>query len=1402
MSISDVSDAPARDVDKQSQISQQTSHDGSSSQLDGFIPPSELEQQAPNYETSSQSIKEWLKSYEHFQPNTNVSLRFQIDATDYPESAPHTLVPLLTKWLRTWFDRSLKEQQDRTNLVWLLQYTADYLKLGHSQLDTDEIHTLCTTLLHICEEARQHSHLEGCLSVFLAITEIELFPRECLKRTVRILSTAVIILEKPLRRIDLCIKLLAKGDLHDATIDTLQGLLLKLPSAKTEAKEGEDMDLNIFLTPARGAARHLTILINEDTKEEKPVLNIEESLSILKQASSAGILRFATEVLGFLANVVRSKQSSDLFSRPADVTLLFDVFHACKNASFIHDSGDTTAKTKQAREEAQNRERRYRRDHASAVRGFLEALARTLPDMSKDAAQWVWESLRGSLDDLSSASRESALQYVGKYQLCLPENSPDWAQNLFILLDKVVIGRLSLSDAQIEEQFQKDDDPDSTLLREKVRQRALQRIDVIKLCVEAIASAALQNSQEEIDYAAIEPSALDIGIKALKKLLQLTHSERKSEVISILFEELLRLCNIAARLDHPYANIIIETLEKQVLTNARDDHPHGDNFIAATSCIRSIFLQALAKAPAVSNHAFQSLLRIANCQTSKSARCRLVAMALLFRIRSDTSGKVYIDNSDDSTYIASALCKTVESLNAMYGGDDNEEETPRSGSVISRQLWMYPQEATIVTDWNVPEETVVFIKSSRDDASGNDLKIEDWLWVVTTNLQYDSEWETYSYSIVHLGGQLMNMKLFEYSLEILAGLRGFLCGRVRERKAMFEPPKEIGLDKSDVALCFYHILTRLIPYYRLQPANSHMYESGRKGIDLVRAFRAGITGDTYYGTARSCIHALAICCYETPEAIGSEYPGIVEAMTRTVSTPHVVSHILEFLAQVARLPNLHRHFMEEDVRKIFGICIAALKSLMSTESKGPPSIDNKRAIGHIATQKSTAQHTPFRAAMMKEKGLKQYSCALAYHTMIFWFLSIPIGLRAKYVVIITKQLTWTDSNGQSAMDEQTVVLLDLMHRTAFSDLPETARDESFSGDDYETTSYMNGHSVVTIETHKKTGRSQITKRQASGTTNAIYEPRIQQLPSHHDRAYYDELERRGFPDKVQPSHTFLNMVGSAIPVDVSEQPLKLNSSEAYVGRAIRAIDYISTVDSHKVAVTLLKDGQTEESAYLANTEGTKSFNDLLDQIGTRVSLEPPCSFTPFGLLDDVDGKETIAWRDRINEVVFEISTFMPNVANDEYQARKKSHLGNCLVLVVFNQSNEEWKWEYFKSQATLVNIVITPTNRVSKEESSDEFDHEFFEVRVLTAEEYQNISAAAETKVVSKATLAPFVRMLALNENIFSECARNELTGDHEFPSSWRYRMKEIIKLRQTTQSRLAEEEDSLFKQYDFTRWT
>lgn len=1378
-----------------------------------FVPPSFLEQQLAQEEHLAQDVKPWLLSFGNIKPGTSVSIRFKIEPPNLPKAKPFSMLPLLTVWVKSWFDKSLyratSDPQDRNNLTWLFQYIADYVDLGHCQLNHEEVHELCLALLDVCLNARHQAHLEGCLSGLLAVARTGEFPRDCVKDVLLTLSSANVILDKPLSRAGDVVKLLATGSLQkEAVTDLFSALSVVAETQKSEQSQ-PDLDLSKLLNPARGAIRYLSTLLEVCGLDEKFVIDIRELLGILKDSAETRLLRIATEILDLLSSLLASSRVDELLSDEGLVTTLLDIYDRCKEASIVPDSSDhSLTKTKSPKEDQIKRERRYKRDHEQSLTRFQEKLLSILPIMDLENAARAWKDNRDILPFQPAHKRTNTIEYLKNTELCVPGKNPGWREELDFLLDKIVTSDTTEADAFTEQQEWGWKQPPASSLNSEIDRRIQQRIEVLQLCARAIDQAATLHP-EACDNSSTLETPVDIGNSALKKLLKVFLMETNGKVIQALLDESIKLCEISSAADsQQYASTIITSLEEGILKHAQSGHEAEAIFFAATEALRSIFLQGLGHKTGVACRAYIALVKIADCKACMSLRCRLTAMSVLVRVRCDTLGLVYIENASESVQIAGTICKTSESLGAMFtqlieraADEDKDALSSKRREIFQRQLWMYPDEETSFKQWHIPESYQIHVKGSGESESSDlDIDVSKWVFVVASNLQQDREWETYSYILVHVRSQLTNTKLFEPSQELLHQLRGFLCGRVRESEKMFVPPQDIGLDKADVALCFYHILARMIPFYKIiSPASKYEgFDVGRRGVDLVRAFKEGISR-SYEGTARSCIHALSICCFEIPEAIASEYPGIVEAMAQNIFRPHLLVHILEFLAQVARLPHLHSIFRESEIRQILYICIRALQAIRQKDEVKTTSVhDLKR--GSLHTRRGAMQ-TPYRAAMMKEKGLPQYSCALAYHTMIFWFLSIPLGRRHKYVKDVTEQLTWKDSSGQDNIDEQTIVMIDMMQRSAFSDLPETSRDESFGGDEVETAMYLVGNSVVMIETNKMNGLSQITKRQASGTTHAIYRPNVPPLPVHHDTSFFEQLEERGFRDNVAPSHTLLNMIASAVPVELQEQPLRLNMQEEYVARGIRMIDLKPTVDSHKIGIVLLKDGQTQEVQYLANSSGTLVFDQFLDSIGTRVSLKPPTPFIPWGLVYGEDGTETIAWRDRINEIVFQVSTLMPST-EDEIQARTKSNIGNCHVLVVFNQSNEPWKWTQFASQVITVQIIITPANRVSSQGASDDYDHEYYQVEVLTQEEYQNISAAAEAKVVSKATLAPFVRMLALNANIFSECARNTRTGDAEFPSSWRYRLQEILMLKERTQQRVLEREDSTARRYDFSQYT
>jgi tuberous sclerosis 2 len=68
-------------------------------------------------------------------------------------------------------------------------------------------------------------------------------------------------------------------------------------------------------------------------------------------------------------------------------------------------------------------------------------------------------------------------------------------------------------------------------------------------------------------------------------------------------------------------------------------------------------------------------------------------------------------------------------------------------------------------------------------------------------------------------------------------------------------------------------------------------------------------------------------------------------------------------------------------------------------------------------------------------------------------------------------------------------------------------------------------------------------------------------------------------------------------------------------------------------------------------------------------------------LDGSDGNFTYIWQDEIVQVTFHVATLMPNQEHDPFFNEKKKHIGNDYVIIVYNESGEEYNLNTIKVSA-------------------------------------------------------------------------------------------------------------------------
>uniref|UniRef100_A0A8K9VFA3 Tuberin n=1 Tax=Oncorhynchus mykiss TaxID=8022 RepID=A0A8K9VFA3_ONCMY len=177
---------------------------------------------------------------------------------------------------------------------------------------------------------------------------------------------------------------------------------------------------------------------------------------------------------------------------------------------------------------------------------------------------------------------------------------------------------------------------------------------------------------------------------------------------------------------------------------------------------------------------------------------------------------------------------------------------------------------------------------------------------------------------------------------------------------------------------------------------------------------------------------------------------------------------------------------------------------------------------------------------------------------------------------------------------------------------------------------------------------------------------------------------------LSPSFVFLQLYHSPFFGNEANKPLLLPKSQV----SVCVLDQMPPYDTHKIGVVFVGAGQVfNEVSILSNEYGSNRYAGFLTGLGKLIHLkdcDPDQIF--LGGLDQYgdDGEFTYCWHDDIMQAIFHIATLMPNRDSDKGCCNKKRHIGNDFVMVVYNDSGEEYKLGTIKGQFNFVEVIIKP----------------------------------------------------------------------------------------------------------------
>lgn len=1286
---------------------------------------------------------------------------------------------------------------DETALDDLLQFAVDLITLQRKRPSAEEVESLLDQIFTICKKTSVAADIKNSLAVFDAVILYADVPDGSFVPMLEVLCSihaSVKSLSGPTSR---AVRNLAKSRWQTEMINTLDSFLM-------DSSGEESRNINVL----RGTVYIFTDLVRAHGQDGIPQLRFEHLMDCLEVVIRKDDSRLEADVLELCLNIldgdfahVALESSWSGFVRVLNSCSLRAIGECEERAASISSSQSPFSKTSTSEDAKSN-------ILANAVQ--IAATVESLWDrLSREQKLEATRFLMNLCEHIEPSQAELVINTMRSENLCLPSRS-DWVNYCQRLIRCFIRSRNKPSDIRISA---------LDLLKE-----AFSTYDALVFFKgEGLLHLMLEKFSEEDDILFLESlvsfivdtSALVVDDATFKFLVDTLSSPMNKDLDNPeLFSPLAS--------DAPSHQRRSSTELPPTLHPVSSHHQSLELSLSSvcTAGLVRIFLRSLNMSAGKAITVFEKLLNIAQ-SLERPADCRLNVLRLLFRLRCDSSGAVVVTSMSENDFLADASGRSgvdnsarTQASESAVGDQATSEENLRlsaqgrqsisreslanilsrsagrntaahsRSSVLTPPVWTFVSSQVLPENPPADSSPYVYAYTTPDLSPQSEyeptqkvpLKANMWLETVITLLLREKNWEIYSYVLTHLAPQLSNRGLFRNAVPQIKLLRSVMCDQVKN-ESFREPPVSTGVKKTDVAGYIFDCLSVLVSYHEVFAKSEE--------DELVRAFMMGIIG--FWGdTSRRCVHALSVCCHEIPLSVTKSLNGIFDKMAKVITMSNLAVHILEFLSLLARLPDVYVNLRDEEIRTVFGICIRFLQTsrehrVRAGDSSNRPSQTSSRLAGgvkEIATPGEPSDPS-------QQDGMSRYIYTLTHHVMVFWFLSLKLQDRAKHVNWITSRLIFRDEYGQERVEEQSQVFIDLMQRVAFSDLGETIPYETFppspSDGPVSKKSWVVGMSIVTVETAGVSGLTQITKRQASGTTYAMYQQRTapvlpHQVPTSPDAHTHSDDMRTA----VLPSHVLLQLTTTAFPTPTVMQPIPLPDDDM-TRRALSIFDRNDIVDGHKIGVIYIDDGQTTESEILSNTIGSPDYEYFLSGLGTKVPIRG-AQFNTQGLHPDVDGEFTYAWRDRVTEIVYHVATMMPtDFDRDPACINKKRHIGNDFVNIIFNRSNVPFNFNTIASQFNFINIIISPVCRIASAPGAatptpGDFERTSYTVKVMSKPGLPEISPASTAKVISGKNLAAFVRILALNASVFS-LVWNSQGGEHV--SSWRNRLREIKRLRE-----------------------
>ncbi|KAG2213103.1 hypothetical protein INT47_011252, partial [Mucor saturninus] len=232
-------------------------------------------------------------------------------------------------------------------------------------------------------------------------------------------------------------------------------------------------------------------------------------------------------------------------------------------------------------------------------------------------------------------------------------------------------------------------------------------------------------------------------------------------------------------------------------------------------------------------------------------------------------------------------------------------------------------------------------------------------------------------------------------------------------------------------------------------------------------------------------------------------------------------------------------------------------------------------------------------------------------------------------------------------------------------------------------------------------------------------------------AFPQEAEQPHVP--FQQSRLLMSHMGLLHYHHLKDGSFKMLNKSPALYRDLRGLDRKHGRETMKIGLIYVGHGQEDEQTILQNNRGSERYNAFVNSLGWEIDIATHTGYLGGLERNLTNGTKASYYCSSTVEMIFHDVTKMPTDTSDPKQLKKKRHIGNDHVHIIWNEHDRDYRTDTIGGDFGNAQIIVTP------------LPAHLYRVQIYRDSKIPYFGPLFDRMIVSQATLGPLVRATTIN---------------------------------------------------------